>query len=83
MLTLAIISGVVQYALAFWLYIVGLKGIPAGMAGLFLTTTPVFGVIGGIAFLGEQITLLQVSGIGCVMLGLCWVLWVEAGDRPA
>ena len=83
MLSLAIISGVVQYALAFWLYIVGLKGIPAGMAGLFLTTTPVFGVIGGIAFLGEQITLLQVSGIGCVMLGLCWVLWVEAGDRPA
>jgi drug/metabolite transporter (DMT)-like permease len=77
MLSLAIGSGVIQYALAFWLYILGLKGIPAGMAGLFLTTTPVFGVIGGIAFLGEQITLLQFAGIGLVIFGLCFVLWLE------
>lgn len=83
MWSLAVVSGLIQYALAFWLYIVGLKGIPAGMAGLFLTTTPVFGVIGGIVFLGEQITLLQLSGIGCVIFGLCWVLRLEATVRKS
>jgi drug/metabolite transporter (DMT)-like permease len=68
---------VIQYALAFWLYMVGLKGIPAGMAGLFLTTTPIFGIIGGIIFLGEQIGLLQIAGAGLVIFGLCWVLSLE------
>ena len=77
MLLLALVSGVIQYALAFWLYMVGLKGIPAGMAGLFLTTTPIFGIIGGIIFLGEQIGLLQIAGAGLVIFGLCRVLSLE------
>lgn len=77
MLSLAIASGVIQYALAFWLYIVGLKRIPPGVAGLFLTTTPVFGILGGIVFLGERITSLQLFGVGLVVFGLCWVLSLE------
>jgi len=77
MLLLAVVSGLIQYALAFWLYIIGLKGIPAGVAGLFLTTTPIFGILGATFFLGEQITLLQIAGVGLVIFGLCSVLIME------
>ncbi|ANK72926.1 MULTISPECIES: EamA family transporter [Ensifer] len=44
MLALALISGIVQYALAFWLYLIGLKRLPVSTAALFLTLTPVFGI---------------------------------------
>jgi drug/metabolite transporter (DMT)-like permease len=49
MLLLAISSGIVQYALAFWLYLVGLRRLPVFLAGLFLTLTPLFG-LGGECF---------------------------------
>lgn len=70
MLTLAVVSGLIQYALAFSLYIVGLKGIPAGLAGMFLTTTPIFGVLGGIGFLGESLAFSQVLGMALVIVSL-------------
>lgn len=70
MLTLAILSGLIQYALAFWLYIVGLKGIPPGLAGMFLTTTPIFGVLGGMVFLGESLVSSQIIGMILVLLAL-------------
>jgi drug/metabolite transporter (DMT)-like permease len=70
MLSLALLSGLIQYALAFWLYIVGLKGIPPGLAGMFLTTTPIFGVFGGMAFLGERLVMSQILGMTLVLLAL-------------
>jgi drug/metabolite transporter (DMT)-like permease len=62
MLLLAVGSGLVQYALAFWLYLVGLRHLPVSVAGLFLTLTPIFGVAGGMLFLGESVTALQLVG---------------------
>jgi drug/metabolite transporter (DMT)-like permease len=50
----AAFSGVVQYAAAFWLYLLGLRYLPAGVAALWLTLIPVFGVIGAMIWLGEQ-----------------------------
>ena len=47
-------SGVVQYAAAFWLYLLGLRYLSAGVAALWLTLIPVFGVIGAMLWLGEQ-----------------------------
>jgi drug/metabolite transporter (DMT)-like permease len=62
MLGLALFSGIVQYALAFWLYLIGLQRLPASTAALFLALTPVFGVGGAAIFLGEQVTLWQGAG---------------------
>jgi drug/metabolite transporter (DMT)-like permease len=59
---LALLSGIVQYALAFWLYLVGLKRLRAGTAALFLTLIPVFGLGGAVLFLDESIGMLQASG---------------------
>lgn len=62
MLLLALVSGIVQYALAFWFYLIGLQRLPASTAALFLALTPVFGIGGAAIFLGEQVTMLQAAG---------------------
>jgi drug/metabolite transporter (DMT)-like permease len=71
-LLLAVDSGVVQYALAIWLYLLGMKTLPAGIAGLFLALIPVFGVASAMVFLGETLAPLQWGGcalvIGAVLL---------------
>lgn len=59
---LALSSGVVQYALAFWFYLIGLQRLAASTAALFLTLIPVFGLGGAMLFLGETVGLLQVIG---------------------
>jgi drug/metabolite transporter (DMT)-like permease len=67
MLALAVASGLVQYALAFWLYLVGLRSLPVGVAGLFLTLTPLFGMAGGMLFLGEAAGTLQLVGAALII----------------
>lgn len=69
-LALALLSGIVQYALAFWLYLVGLKRLPASTAALFLTLTPVFGIGGAALFLGEQVTLWQAAGTLVILVSV-------------
>jgi probable blue pigment (indigoidine) exporter len=41
---LAAASGVVYYGLAFWLFVSGLRGVPASIAGAYLPLIPVFGL---------------------------------------
>jgi drug/metabolite transporter (DMT)-like permease len=62
----AALSGVVYYALGFWLYIAGLKCAPASQAALFLSLTPLFGVAGASVLLGER--LLPVQWLGAVLV---------------
>jgi drug/metabolite transporter (DMT)-like permease len=81
MLALAVLSGLIQYALAFWLYIVGLKGVPPGLAGMFLTTTPIFGVLGGVLVLGESFAPSQLAGMALVVLSLLYI--IRSSDRAA
>ena len=64
---LVVVSGVVQYALAFWLYLLGLRMVPVDKAALFLTLTPVFGVAGAVTLLGETLSPLQVCGAGLTL----------------
>jgi drug/metabolite transporter (DMT)-like permease len=59
---LAASSGIVQYACAFWLYLWALKGLRADEAGLYLSLTPVFGLVVAIPVLGEQLTTMQWMG---------------------
>ncbi|MHB9452667.1 EamA family transporter [Pseudomonas amygdali pv. morsprunorum] len=59
---LAIVSGVIQYAVAFALYFYATRFISASSAGAFLCMVPVFGVAGGCVFLGENISTFQLCG---------------------
>lgn len=73
LLLYAALSGVVQYALAFWLYLMGLRHLSAGAAGLWLTLIPAFGVSGAYLFLGEMPSGAMLAGmvliIGAVYMG--------------
>jgi drug/metabolite transporter (DMT)-like permease len=60
---LAALSGVVQYALAFWLYLSAIRLMPVSIAAQFLSLIPVFGVGGAYLFLGERLTLVQGFGM--------------------
>lgn len=61
-LAFAALSGIVQYALAFWLYLIGLTYLAPAAAGLWLSLTPVFGILGGLLWLGEIPTPLMLLG---------------------
>ncbi|MFA5951950.1 MAG: DMT family transporter [Hyphomicrobium sp.] len=57
-----IISGVVQYGIAFSLYMLALSAISANVAGTFLNLIPVFGLLIAFLALGEKLSVLQVAG---------------------
>jgi drug/metabolite transporter (DMT)-like permease len=59
---LAVASGIVQYACAFWLYLWALKGLRASVAGLYLSLIPVSGLVVAIPVLGERLTIIQWMG---------------------
>ncbi|HEY9802576.1 MAG TPA: DMT family transporter [Leptolyngbyaceae cyanobacterium] len=77
---LAIISGIVQYALAFWLYLTALKNLPAKIAALFLTLIPVFGVGGSYLFLNEKLVVSQLIGGILIMLAVFSVPFLKQDE---
>jgi drug/metabolite transporter (DMT)-like permease len=48
------VSGVLYYGLGFWLFVTGLRKVPASYAGAFLPLIPVFGLAGGY-LVGERL----------------------------
>jgi len=58
----ALLSGLLQFALPFWLHLVALRHMPASLFSFFLALVPLFGVAGAMLFLGERLTTLQVAG---------------------
>jgi len=79
----AIGSGVLYYGLAYWLYLFGLRQVPASVAALSFYLIPVFGVVGGIAFLGERFAPTQWGGVVVVLVAIAAILWrgIEPGAR--
>jgi len=75
LLAYAALSGVVQYALAFWLYLIGLKTLSPGAAALWLTLIPIFGVSGAYFWLGEIPTIPMLLGMALILAA------VNAGRR--
>lgn len=66
-LLLAALSGVVNYAVPFWLYLSALTHLPVARAATYLTLIPVFGVFGSVVLLGERIGWLDIIGSGIVV----------------
>jgi drug/metabolite transporter (DMT)-like permease len=51
---LVIASGIMQYALAFLLYLIALQNVPVSHAAFYVALIPVFGVASAVVILGEQ-----------------------------
>jgi drug/metabolite transporter (DMT)-like permease len=64
----AFVSGMLQFALPFWLHLVALRHMPASVFSFFLALVPVFGVIGAMLFLGERLGAIQIVG-GILLVG--------------
>ncbi|WP_020579709.1 DMT family transporter [Actinopolymorpha alba] len=70
-LLLAAGSGILNYALPFWLYLTALTRMPVARAATYLTLIPIFGVLGAVLVLGERVTWLDLIGgvlvVGCLL----------------
>jgi probable blue pigment (indigoidine) exporter len=76
-------SGVVYYGLAYWLYLTGLRQVPASIAAASFYLIPVFGVAGGFLFLGERLEPSQWLGVAVVLGAIAVILGRTSGVEPA
>jgi len=76
----AIVSGVLYYGLAYWLYLSGLRQVPASIAAASFYLIPIFGVAGGVLVLGERLEPSQWLGVAIVLTALAFIL-TSAGER--
>jgi drug/metabolite transporter (DMT)-like permease len=70
----------IVYALAasiwtVWLWMTGLKGVPASQAGVFTVMLPVSAALVGVLVLGESLSLLQVCAFALALLGVVLATW--------
>ena len=66
----AVVSGVLYYGLAYWLYLWALRRMPASIAAASFYLIPVFGLVASFVVLGERLTPLQAIGAGVVLLAV-------------
>jgi drug/metabolite transporter (DMT)-like permease len=79
-LALAIASGIVQYGLAFWLYLFAIRSITISSAALMLNLIPVFGVLTAHIFLGEIMNGVQYTGSAVVIAALVWLSTIKSHE---
>jgi probable blue pigment (indigoidine) exporter len=66
----AVGSGVLYYAVAYWLYLSALRAAPASLASSAFYLIPVFGVAGGSVLLGERLAAQQWVGVLVVIVAV-------------
>lgn len=77
----------VFYALAasmasVWLWMIGLKHVPAPQAGVFTVMLPVSTALVGVVFLGEALGLLHATAFGLALIGLLLATWPAPPPAP-
>lgn len=70
----------IVYALAasiwtVWLWMTGLKGVPASQAGVFTVMLPVSAAVVGVLVLGESLSTLQICAFALALLGVVLATW--------
>ena len=81
----AVTSGLLYYAVAYWLYLVALRLMPASVAGGFLNLVPLFGIATAYLVLGERLSPAQWAGgilILLAALSLLRLQGVPSRHRP-
>ena len=85
----AIVSGVLYYGVAYWLYLSALRQVPASIAAVSFYLIPVFGVAAGFVALGERLEPAQWLGVVIVLGAIALIVRHnatmevdEAVDRP-
>jgi drug/metabolite transporter (DMT)-like permease len=69
---LAIVSGIMQYGLAFLIYLIALQDVPVSHAAFYVALIPVFGVSSAVVLIGEQPSLAQwIGGVLVILASYC------------
>ena len=76
-------GGLVLYALAasmltVWLWMTGLKTVPATKAGIFTVFLPITSALVGVLFLGESFTVAHALAFACALAGVVLATWPNA-----
>jgi probable blue pigment (indigoidine) exporter len=58
----AVAAGFLYYAVAFWFFVTGLRGVKASFAGMFINLIPIFGLTASYLFLDERLSARQWVG---------------------
>ncbi len=82
MMGTAILSGLLYYAAAYWLYITALRSVPAAVAASYFNVIPVFGVGLAFLFLGETLSLIQWAGAGAILLSVVALIPLTRDEAP-
>ena len=79
----AIVSGLLYYATAYWLYLSALRVLPASVASASFYLIPVFGVAASVVLLGERLEPIQWAGAIVVVVAVAVVLRLSIAPTPA
>jgi probable blue pigment (indigoidine) exporter len=77
----ALLSGVLYYGVAFWLYLAGLRQVPAPIAAVSFYLIPIFGLAAAFLLLGERLNPQQWLGAGVVIAAVLVIF--RASVTPA
>lgn len=69
-LALIIASGILQYSLAFWFYLLAMRHLSARTAGMFLSLIPIVALVEAYVFLGEALRGVQWAGVALVLVAI-------------
>jgi drug/metabolite transporter (DMT)-like permease len=78
---LIVTSGILQYSLAFWFYLVAMRHMSAKAAGMFLNLIPILALIEAYLVLGETLRLGQWIGVLVVLGAILVFTLVDEGDH--
>ena len=78
----AIVSGLLYYATAYWLYLSALRELPASVASASFYLIPVFGVAASVILLGERLEPIQWVGAVVVVVAVAVVLRLSLASGP-
>ncbi len=64
-----------------WLWMTGLKHVPASSAGVFTVLLPMSAAAVGVLWLGERFSAMQAGAFGLALVGVVLATWPGAGPR--
>ena len=65
-----------------WLWMTGLKHVPASKAGIFTVLLPVSAAAVGVVFLGERFSAAQTAAFALALLGIVLATWPARASKP-
>jgi drug/metabolite transporter (DMT)-like permease len=72
----AMLTGLMYYAVAYWLYLAALSRVSAALAGASFNLIPIVTVTVAFVFLGERLNGLQIAGALLILVSASALFWL-------